>query len=268
MARARADRGTALAAEAPLVAYADAHTSRPPRWLDAVDRRTRTLGHAAIMLSGNTVGRLLTMLTAAVRPRLAVDVGTFTGYSALCIAEGLPPGGRVVTCEVDPAVAAIARGHFARSPHRAKIDLRVGPAIETLRRVRGRIDLAFIDADKGGYWAYYDAIVGRLAPDGVIVVDNTLLFGTVALSDRDARALRPELQKHRAAIRAFNRRVLADPRTEQCVLTVRDGVTLIQLRRGRGPGSRSRRDARSGGARRGGSPGSRRPRSSPRPRAR
>ena len=223
------------------------------------------------MLSGNTVGRLLTILTAALRPRLAVDVGTFTGYSALCIAEGLPRGGRVITCEVDPAIAAIAREHFATSPHRRKIDLRVGPAIETLRRVRGRIGLAFIDADKRGYWDYYDAIVRRLAPDGLIVVDNTLMFGTVALSDREARALRPELQQSRAAIREFNRRVLADPRTEQCVLTVRDGVTLIRLirtsalTRGRAPGTRSRHGARSGGARRGGRPGSRRARSTRRP---
>src|SRR5204863_2407609 len=130
-----------------------------------------------IMLSGTVVGRLLAILSATVRPKLAVDVGTFTGYSALCLAEGLAADGRVITCEADPATAAIAARAFARSPHAARIELRVGPALATLRALPAAIDLAFIDADKGQYWDYYDAIVERLAPRGLVAVDNTLLFG-------------------------------------------------------------------------------------------
>ena len=226
----RAPVAPAPAIDGPLAAYADAHTSDPPALLAAIARETEAIADRPIMLSGKTVGRLLAMLSATIRPKLAVDVGTFTGYSALCLAEGLAPGGRVITCEVDPAAAAIAARNFARSPHRKRIELRVGRARDTLRALPARIELAFVDADKGQYWDDYDAIVERLAPRGLVVVDNTLLFGLVLASERDARTLPAPIQKMRRAIRAFNRRVHRDPRTEQCLLTVRDGITLVRRR--------------------------------------
>jgi caffeoyl-CoA O-methyltransferase len=211
-----------------VVAYAEAHTSPPDALLAELERETLAVTDLPIMLSGRTVGRVLATLVSTLRPALVVDIGTFTGYSALCLAEELPPRGRVITCEIDPAMAAIAARYFARSPHGAKIDLRVGPAAETLRTIRKPIDLAFIDADKGQYWAYYEAILERLAPNGLIVVDNTLMFDTVVMSEAEAKRLPPMVRKNRAAIRAFNRRLHADPRTEQCLLTVRDGLTLIR----------------------------------------
>jgi caffeoyl-CoA O-methyltransferase len=225
-----------VAADAPLgalAAYAEAHTAPTPALLDRLAAETLAGAERPIMLSGRTVGRLLTILAGVLRPKLAVDVGTFTGYSALSIAEGLPRGARVVTCEADAATAGVAGRYFAASPHRAKIDLRVGPALATLRRLRGTIGLAFIDADKESYIDYYEAIVPRLAPEGLVVVDNTLMFATVVLDDAAAAALPPVIQRHRAAIRAFNAHVLADPRTEQTVLTVRDGVTIIRKLRAR-----------------------------------
>jgi caffeoyl-CoA O-methyltransferase len=213
-----------------LAAYADAHTTRPSPLLEELARETLAATDRPIMLSGPTVGRLLAILAGALRPRLAVDVGTFTGYSALCLAEGMPPGGRVVTLERDPGPAAIAARYFRRSPYRAKIELRVGDAVAALRRMRGAIGLAFLDAEKAEYWDCYDAIVERLAPTGVLVVDNTLMFGTVIVGDAAAAALPPPIQRQRAAIVDFNRRVAEDPRTEQCMLTVRDGVTLVRRR--------------------------------------
>lgn len=218
-----------------LAAYAEAHTAAPSAGLAALARDTLATAERPIMLSGTTVGRFLAILSATIRPALAVDVGTFTGYSALCLAEGLAPGGRVITCEVDPDAAARARRAFARSPYRDRIELRLGPAIATLRAITAPIDLAFIDADKAGYWDYYDAIIDRLAPTGLIVVDNTLMLGLVTVPDRAARALPPMLATQRAAIRAFNDRLQADPRSEHCLLTVRDGITVIRRRAARRP---------------------------------
>jgi len=214
-----------------LEAYAEAHSSAPPEWIQDICRHTAGTGRAAIMLSDLVVGRLLKIMTTILAPRLAVDVGTFTGVSALCIAEGLPPGGKVITCEVDPRQAEVAAKNIARSPHADRIDLRVGPALATLRAIEEPIGLAFIDADKEGYWTYCDAILDRLAPSGLIVVDNTLYAGTVLMSDDESTAeLSPLMRRVREQTATFNRRLREDPRIESCLLTVSDGVTLISRR--------------------------------------
>jgi predicted O-methyltransferase YrrM len=148
-----------------------------------------------------------------------VEIGTFSGYSAMAMAGGLPPGGRIVTCELSPERAAFAQGYFDRSPWADRIDLRVGPALETVQALDGPFDFVFIDADKEGYPGYYDAVVPKLSPRGAIAVDNTLSGGGAAdpVDDRDR------------AMAAFNAHVLADERTESVLLSVRDGVTLIRL---------------------------------------
>jgi caffeoyl-CoA O-methyltransferase len=166
------------------------------------------------MLTGPVAGRLLELLVWIGRPSRVLEIGTFTGHSALSMAAALPDGGRIDACEIDPTRAAFAQRYFDRSPHGAKITLHVGPAGETIERLEGEFDFVFIDADKDGYIGYYEAVVPRLSPRGLIVVDNTLWGGRVVSSDGPATR--------------FNEHVAADPRTVQILLTVRDGLTLIR----------------------------------------
>jgi caffeoyl-CoA O-methyltransferase len=168
------------------------------------------------MLTGPVAGRFLELLVWAGRPQRVLEIGTFSGHSALAMAAALPEGGRIDACEVDPERAAVAQRYFDRSPHGAKITLHVGPAIETIAQLEGEFDLVFVDADKPGYVDYYEAVVPRLRPHGLIVADNTLAGGRVVDGDRPA-------------IADFNEHVAADPRTVQVLLTVRDGMTLIRL---------------------------------------
>lgn len=203
-------------------AYAVAHTTAEPPHFREVAAATTSETAFPQMMTGTLEGRFLKMLAALVRARLALDIGTFTGYSALSIAEALPPDGRVVTCEVSPEHAAIAQRHFAASPVGDRIDLRLGPALETIATIEGPIDFVFIDADKTAYIDYYEAVLPKLAPTGVIAVDNVLWSGRV-LDDHDDDA-------DTNVLRAFNDHVAADPRVECVMLTVRDGITLIRPR--------------------------------------
>ena len=166
------------------------------------------------MLTGPVAGRFLELLVWAAAPRRVLEVGTFSGHSALAMAAALPDDGRIDACEIDPDRAAFAQRYFDRSPHGAKITLHVGPAIETIARLEGDFDLVFIDADKEGYVSYYDAVLPRLAARGLIVADNTLAGGRVV--------------DETPPIAAFNEHVAADPRTVQVILSVRDGMTLIR----------------------------------------
>jgi caffeoyl-CoA O-methyltransferase len=166
----------------------------------------------------------MSLLVRAVGAKSAVEVGTFTGYSALCIARGLPDDGRLLACDVSEEWAAIARRYWQRAGVEKKIELRLGPALETLRAlpVEPHFDLGFIDADKPSYPAYYAEILARLRPGGLILVDNVLWMGRVADPAADDPAT--------AAIRAFNDRVAADPRVDCVMLPISDGLTLLRKR--------------------------------------
>lgn len=202
-------------------AYAAAHSSPAPPLLDEVYAATRAqMADRAGMLSGQVEGVLLQTLLRALGARRVLEIGTFTGAAALMMAEALPDDGHVITCELDPEVIAVARSFFARSPHGHKIELREGPALATLATLDGPFDLVFIDADKENYTAYYEASLPLLAPNGIIAVDNVLWSGRV-LDPREPR-------DH--AVAAFNDHVRADPRVTCVMLTVRDGITLIQRR--------------------------------------
>jgi caffeoyl-CoA O-methyltransferase len=172
------------------------------------------------MQVGRIEGTFLKLLVRLIGARRVLEIGMFTGYSALMMAEGLPEDGRLITCDVDPKAEAIARRYFAESPHGHKIEIRMGPALETVRTLQGPIDMAFIDADKENYPDYYEACLGLLRPGGLIVADNVLWSG---------RVLKPE-DEHTRAIVAFNERVEADPRVENVCLTVRDGMMLAWKR--------------------------------------
>ncbi|MBD8606363.1 class I SAM-dependent methyltransferase [Aeromicrobium fastidiosum] len=173
------------------------------------------------MLSGHVEGRFLAFLVRMLRARRVLEIGMFTGYSALAIAEALPEGGEVVACEVDPYVAGLAREWLDLSPAGAAVTIEVGPAVETLDRLEGAFDLVFVDADKTGYAEYYRRLLDSdlLAPGAVVAVDNTLLQGQPWADDPTANG---------AAVARFNQLVADDPRVEQVLVPLRDGVTLIR----------------------------------------
>lgn len=208
-------------ADPELEAYAAAHSSAEPAWLAAAAEATRTGTSAPGMMVGHLVGRFLGMLVAFGRPQRVLEVGTFTGYSALAMAEALPPGGRIVTLELSPVHAALAQAHIDASPYADRIEILVGPASETLRTLQGPFDLVFIDADKPGYIDYYEAALPLLSRSGLLVADNVLWNGLV---------LDPEPDDRTAAIKRFNDHVAADPRVETVMLTLRDGMTLVRRR--------------------------------------
>jgi caffeoyl-CoA O-methyltransferase len=211
----------AIAPEA-VEAYAAAHTSAPAAHLQALAEETRAALDSPQMLTGEVEGRLLEFLVFLARPRLVLEIGTYSGYSALSMAQTLPDGGRIVTCELDPDRVRFAERHIAAAGLSDRIEVRQGPAIETIDTLDGPCDLVFIDADKAGYLEYYEAVLPKLADRGLIVVDNVLWSGRVATapSDDDSESTR--------TMRAFNDHVAADERVVSVMLTVRDGVTLIR----------------------------------------
>ena len=173
------------------------------------------------MQVGRIEGRFLKMLVRLVNARQVLEIGMFTGYSALMMAEGLPDDGHIITCDVDPKAESIARKYFAESPDGHKIEVRMGPALETIKSLTGPLDMVFIDADKGNYSNYYEACFPLMRPGGLIVADNVLWSGKVlAPEDDDSRA-----------IVAFDKLVQSDSRVENVCLTVRDGMMLAWKRR-------------------------------------
>jgi caffeoyl-CoA O-methyltransferase len=200
-------------------AYAEAHTTPPPELLRELTNETRETMSAPQMLTGAVEGRFLEQLVFALQAKRVLELGTFTGYSSLSMAAGLPEGGHIDTCEVSEKHAEVARRYHARSPYGDRITIHMGPALETIERLGGEWDFVFVDADKENYANYYEALVPRLAPTGLMAIDNTLWSGRV-LEDDDSEAT--------VSIKALNDRVASDDRVIAVQLTVRDGVTLIR----------------------------------------
>ena len=200
--------------------YAHRHTGPESGLLRSVEERTRRDGRDMGMLTGRVQGRLLKLLVQMTRAGLVLEVGTFTGYSALAMAEGLGRHGRIITCENDPEVRDVAQAAFDASPLGNRIELRFGPAIETIRALDAPIDFSFIDADKGSYPAYYEEILERTRPGGIMALDNMLWYGKV---------LDPQDEETRI-LHELNGRISRDDRVENVLLTVRDGVQLLRKR--------------------------------------
>jgi caffeoyl-CoA O-methyltransferase len=199
--------------------YAAEHTTPLPPLLDELVRETHArFADRAQMLCGQVEGQFLQMLVAMSGARRVLEIGTFTGFSALMMAGGLPAGGSLITLELSAEHAEFARGYFARSEDGGKILLIEGPALESLKTLVGRFDFAFIDADKVNYPAYYRAAVPLLSPGGLIAVDNALREGEVLDPKDDSARATAEL----------NDTVTADGRVENVMLTVRDGVMLVR----------------------------------------
>jgi caffeoyl-CoA O-methyltransferase len=205
---------------AEIESYAAAHTSPPPPYLEALADETRATLAAPGMMVGPLEGRVLQMLVFLASARRVLEIGTFSGYSALSMAAGLPHDGHIVTCEVDPQHAEVARKHIAASPFADRIEVRLGRAIDTISDLNGPFDLVFIDADKVSYLDYYEAVLPKLAPRGIIVADNTLWGGAVADE--------ANIHESTKGIRAFNDHVVNDQRVVCAQMTVRDGMTLIR----------------------------------------
>src|ERR687897_577601 len=221
----------ALTVTAELVDYAGAHAPKlPARVLDALGAEPAERGPPAGMQIGPDEGQLLTLLTRLVGARWAVEVGTFTGYSSLCIARGLAPGGALTCCDVSEEWTAIARRAWDRAGLADRIELRIAPALDTLRSLPAEphIDLAFIDADKGGYVGYWDELVPRGRPGGLLLADNVLWWGRVVEPPRPAEANEPD--DNTRAIRAFNDHVAADDRVDVAILPAFDGLTIARRR--------------------------------------
>src|SRR5215510_1308983 len=200
--------------------FAHDHTEPESDLFRRLELETRETMQYPEMMVGRNEGQFLRMLVQLTSARRVLEIGTFTGYSALMMAEGLPPEGRLVTCEVNSKAEEIARRYFAESPHGHKIELRMGPALETIATLSEPLDMVFIDADKKNYPNYYETCLPLLRPGGLIVADNVLWSGNVlAPKDDDTRA-----------IVSFNERVQADPRVENVCLTIRDGIMLARKR--------------------------------------
>jgi predicted O-methyltransferase YrrM len=204
--------------------YADEHSTPEPEHLRALAAETREKMAASGMMVGHLEGGFLQMLVATTGARRVLEIGMFTGYSALSMAAGLPPGGRIITCDVDPAAESIARRHIEASPYADRIEIRMGPALDTVAGLEGPFDFVFIDADKVNYRSYYEAVLSKLAERGLIAVDNVLWSGRVLdeADDDDTRAIDTR------AIVEFNDHVVADERVVCTMVTIRDGVTLIR----------------------------------------
>ncbi len=200
--------------------YASAHTSPEPPLLVELAEATRDFSEAHGMMVGRLEGRFLKMLVAISGARRVLELGTFTGYSALSMAEAMPPDGTIVTCELNEKHAAMARTFIDRSPFADRIDVRVGPALDIVAGLSGPFDMVFIDADKVHYSEYYEAALERTRQGGLIAIDNVLWSGRV-LDEADE-------SDDTRAVRALNERVTADSRVECVLVPIRDGVMLVR----------------------------------------
>src|SRR5262249_50610884 len=200
--------------------YATAHSEPVSPLFGRLREETYADMELPQMQVGPLEGDFLRLLVRLARAHRVLEIGMFTGYSALMMAEGLPDDGELITCEINPKAEAMARRYFAESPHGKKIKVRMGPALKTLKELKGPFDLAFIDADKESYLPYYEAVVPLLRSGGLLVDDNVLWSG---------RVLKPKEDTDRGIV-AFNDVVAKDPRVEKVMLTVRDGMTLALKR--------------------------------------
>lgn len=200
--------------------YIEAHIDREPAHLHELYRRTHLTRLYARMCSGHVQGRLLAMLSKMISPKRVLELGTFTGYSALCLAEGLSEGGELHTIEIDDEAEDELLELFASVPAGERITLHIGDAIETIATLEGVWDLVFIDANKRNYCEYYDLVFPRLRQGGYIIADNTLWDGKVV----DPTAHDPQTE----GILAFNELVASDNRIEKVILPIRDGMTIIR----------------------------------------
>lgn len=204
-----------------LNAYAEQYTSPESAVLAALNQETNEQVAGSVMLSGHLQGAFLSMISKLVHPHRILEIGTYTGYSAICLAQGLQEGGHLDTMELDQKLADIAARHFREAGVADRIRPHFGKAAELIPQLEGTFDLVFIDADKQGYPQYFDLVIDRMPLGGVILADNVLFHGEVILPEA-------EQSKSARAIHAFNEKIKEDRRVEQVVLPIRDGIALMR----------------------------------------
>ena len=205
--------------DSAIQAYAEEHCTPEPPLLAELGRLTREKVHSPQMLSGHMQGRLLALLSRLLNPLMILEIGTYTGYSALCLAEGLRPEGKLITLDKDPRVTEIAQSFFEKAGVSSRIEIRLGEADRLIPAIDGEIDLVFIDADKRNYSKYFDLVIDRVRKGGLVIADNVLWSGRVTEEEKDMQT---------AALDAYNKKVLADKRVTTLLLPVRDGLNIAQ----------------------------------------
>ena len=205
-------------------AYAQAHSIPESELCRALREETERRMESPQMIVGPLEGAFLKMMTQLVQATRVLEIGMFTGYSALCFAEALPADGTVITCEIDEESTALARTYITRSPVGKKVEILMGPALDTMRSLKGPFDLIFIDADKTNYVNYYRRALDLLSLRGVILIDNVLWNGDVVKH--------PAPDERTAAIQELNRTVASDPLVSAVLVTIRDGVLVVRRKPG------------------------------------
>ncbi|OEK06367.1 O-methyltransferase [Roseivirga misakiensis] len=201
--------------------YVEAHTDPESNTLSDLNRDTHRKVLKPRMLSGHLQGRALSMISHMIRPKSVLEIGTYTGYSAICMAEGLAEGGKVITIDVNEELESLARGYFEKAGFSEQIDYRIGNALDLVPEVSETLDLVFIDADKKNYINYYNLVIDKVRPGGFIIADNVLWSGKVVAELK-------KTDKETQAILDFNRLVQEDGRVENVLLPIRDGLMTIR----------------------------------------
>jgi caffeoyl-CoA O-methyltransferase len=199
--------------------YAERHTSHESDLLRQINRETYVNVLKPRMLSGHLQGRLLSMISCMIRPEKILEIGTYTGYSAICLAEGLQPGGKLITIDINEELEERVRNYFNLANLQHVIDFRIGNAALVIPALTDEFDLIFIDADKENYAVYYDLVIDKVKPGGFILADNVLWSGKVLLAEPD---------KDTRAILDFNKKIQDDPRVENVLLPIRDGIMMMR----------------------------------------
>jgi caffeoyl-CoA O-methyltransferase len=199
--------------------YAEDHTTAESPLLARISRDTHAKVLQPNMLSGHLQGRLLSMISHMIRPRVVLEIGTFTGYSAICLAEGLAAEGRLITIDVNEELESRVRGYFDDAGLTSRVDYKIGKAASLIPAIDETFDLVFIDADKASYGKYFDLVIDKLRPGGIILVDNVL---------RKGKVITEKMERDGMVMDAFNKKIRSDPRVEEVLLPVRDGILIIR----------------------------------------
>ncbi|HEY8367402.1 MAG TPA: O-methyltransferase [Bacteroidia bacterium] len=202
--------------------YSDKHSSPEPIVLQELNRETHAKVMSPRMLSGHFQGRLLSLFSKMLQPKLVIEVGTYTGYSALCLAEGLREGGKLHTIDINPEQEKRIRTYIEKAGFTDKIELHIGNAKDIIPKIEGEIDLVFIDADKSNYYIYFELVADRMSKGGLVIADNVLWSGKILdekerIKDKDTKALHE-----------FNEKVSQDPRFEALLMPIRDGLMVLR----------------------------------------
>ena len=205
-----------------LLAYCKAHTSGEDALLKKITRETQAKVLMPRMLSGHLQGKMLELFARMIQPETILEIGTYTGYSGICLARGLKKGGKLITLDINDELETMVRGFFEESGLSDQIDYRLGNALEIIPTLSGPYDLVFIDADKSNYSTYFDLIIDKVRPGGIILADNVLWSGKVLLAEGQ------KIDKDTKAILEFNEKIQNDPRVENVLLPIRDGIMMAR----------------------------------------